>query len=370
MYANKILQPDNPSVQNVRNWNGFARKFAFPSQRANALAVTVKPDRISELRYCYTMKGYSVLYIEPLVRFRSASGCWCRNGPGQPIFVSFCFEAPVLQHSMAAQQEVKAPILSISADERKVLMEVYDTDKNELLSDAELAAIVKDYNDKKVTSEKALTVLKRFDVDGNGVIDGTEVLQFKHRVDMNETNARYAAYSASFARAFRYLAFTSDFGEALRPVVSKAIVNSSYAVAIGYCFADVGWEAYKLKKRNYLTEKGEPMSMTQCIVERSTFQAVASIAVPTLVVHTAVDIAKKVTTRVGRYTKWGPSIVGLSIIPLLPMYIDHPVGKYGCTRLILCGVSLIYVFVVFSEHALEWTFANYGPWANKKSHKD
>ena len=120
------------------------------------------------------------------------------------------------------------------------------------------------------------------------------------------------------------------------------------AVAFGYCFADVGWEAYKLKERNYMTEKGVPMSMTQCIVERSAFQAVASIALPFAVIHTAVDVSKRFFNKIGRYTKWGPSIVGLSIIPALPLYLDHPV-----------------------EHAIEWGFERFGPWAthgNKDSH--
>lgn len=70
----------------------------------------------------------------------------------------------------------------------------------------------------------------------------------------------------------------SDFGEALRPVVSARLVNASYAVAIGYCFADVGWEAYKAKERGFLNEKKQPVTMTQVIVERSVFQGIASIA--------------------------------------------------------------------------------------------
>lgn len=75
-------------------------------------------------------------------------------------------------------------------------------------------------------------------------------------------------YSAAFARAFRYLAFTSDFGEALRPVLASRIVTATYAVSIGYCFVDVGWEAYKLKQRGYVTENNEKISMAKLVVER------------------------------------------------------------------------------------------------------
>mmetsp|Transcript_33490 Transcript_33490/g.48572 ORF Transcript_33490/g.48572 Transcript_33490/m.48572 type:complete len:196 (+) Transcript_33490:18-605(+) len=169
-----------------------------------------------------------------------------------------------------------------------------------------------------------------------------------HAVDMNETQLRYAAYSAGLARIFRYLAFSSDFGEALRPVVSSRIVNASYSVAIGYCFADVFWEGYKHHKRGNITEKHEPLTLTQVVVERATFQAVASMIVPTIIIHTSVDVTKKLCKRIGRFQKWGPSIVGLSIIPLLPLYLDHPV-----------------------EHALDWTFKKYGPWAGSaKPHSD
>jgi fission process protein 1 len=106
----------------------------------------------------------------------------------------------------------------------------------------------------------------------------------------------------------------------------------------------VGWEGYKHQKRNYLTEAGKPMSMTQVIVERTVFQAIASIAVPFLVIHTTVDVATKVFKKyLPKYTRFGPSIVGLSIIPLLPTYLDHPV-----------------------EHGLETIFKKFGPWAEKE----
>ena len=119
-------------------------------------------------------------------------------------------------------------------------------------------------------------------------------------------------------------------------------MTGSYAVAIGYCFADVGFEAYKLHKRGYVNEKQVPMSMTQLVVERSTFQAVASITVPFLVIHTTVDVVKKICEKAGRFKKWGPSVAGLCIIPFLPLYLDEPV-----------------------EHGLEWVFERYGPWAHK-----
>ena len=230
----------------------------------------------------------------------------------------------------------------MTIEELTVLQEIYDTDRNGTLCKDEIAAIVKSYNEKTITDARIINILKRYDTNEDGTIDDTEGEHFKHELDINETSARYAGYTSGLARLFRYLAFTSDFGEALRPVVSRTIVNSSYAVAIGYCFADVGWDAYKLRRRGYVTEKNEPMSMTQCVVERATFQAVASMIIPTAVIHTSVDVARKVATKYGRYQKWGPSLVGLSIIPLLPLYLDHPVGKY----LMCISSSFLFLYMV------------------------
>jgi len=166
-----------------------------------------------------------------------------------------------------------------------------------------------------------------------------------------DSNFRYAGYSRSLAKLFRYLAFTSDLGEAFRPVVNVAIVNLAYAISFGYCFVDVGYEAYKLQERGYVAEHDptKKITMAQCIVERATFQAVASIAVPTIVIHSTVDITRKILAKVGRFQKWGPTIAGLSAIPLLPMYFDHPI-----------------------EHAMESAFRKYGPWKDEvpKPHAD
>ena len=101
-----------------------------------------------------------------------------------------------------------------------------------------------------------------------------------------------------------------------------------------------------MKKRGFKSEKGEPMSVTQMVVERSTFQLLASIVGPFAVIHTAVDQSSKFFKKINKFKKWGPSVVGLSLIPILPMILDEPV-----------------------EHGLEWAFGNYGPWAKSGGHK-
>jgi fission process protein 1 len=243
--------------------------------------------------------------------------------------------------------------LHLTEDDLKALKTLYDSDKNDQLSEAEIDRMVSDYNEKKIMDPRVANILRKYDTNGDGKLEFSEMKVLEEHISIGDTAARYAAYSGVLARAFRYLAFTSDFGEALRPVVKVGIVNASYAVAIGYCVVDVAWEGYKLKQNNYKTNAGVPMSMTQCIVERSTFQAIASVALPFAIIHTAVDVARRVFTKVGKFTKWGPSVVGLSIIPLLPLYLDEPV-----------------------EHGIEHVFETYGPWAHHSTsphfehHKD
>ena len=66
-----------------------------------------------------------------------------------------------------------------------------------------------------------------------------------------------------------------------------------------------------------------------------------------MLIYSAVDIAKHATRGMGRFTRWGPSAFGLSIILLLPLYLDEPV-----------------------EHSLEWSFEKYGPWAGSNTKSD
>lgn len=209
--------------------------------------------------------------------------------------------------------------------------------------------------DKKI-EELVAAEMKRQNLKEDDATVSAVVAKVIEKEDVDEpstldSNLRYAGYSRSLAKLFRYLAFTSDLGEAFRPVVNVAIVNLAYAISFGYCFVDVGYEAYKLKERGYVAEHDhtKKITMTQCIVERATFQAVASIAVPTLVIHSTVDITRKVLAKVGRFQKWGPTIAGLSAIPLLPMFLDHPI-----------------------EHAIETAFRKYGPWKDEapKPHSD
>lgn len=71
------------------------------------------------------------------------------------------------------------------------------------------------------------------------------------KVDTLDSNARYLGYFARAQRYIiqgsRYVAYTSDIGEAFRPVVPPTIVTAGYAISWMYLVGDVGYEGYKAK---------------------------------------------------------------------------------------------------------------------------
>eukprot|EP01111_Echinosteliopsis_oligospora_P006386 TRINITY_DN2049_c0_g1_i1.p1 TRINITY_DN2049_c0_g1~~TRINITY_DN2049_c0_g1_i1.p1 ORF type:complete len:231 (-),score=78.74 TRINITY_DN2049_c0_g1_i1:117-809(-) len=139
-----------------------------------------------------------------------------------------------------------------------------------------------------------------------------------------ETPARYLAYVARIRPLLmagtRYLAFTSDVGEAFRPVSHINIVRAAYAISWGYVASDIGLESYKEYERG-----GTRQDMAQVAAKRAVFQTLASMALPSLAVHTTVKYAGRYFNRIGRFTKWGPTIAGLALIPALPYMFDHPI---------------------------------------------
>jgi mitochondrial fission process protein 1 len=232
----------------------------------------------------------------------------------------------------------------ISPADMKILLDAYDGNHDQKLSEDEIQVMLSNLKNSKEVSTEVKKVLMKFDANGDGVIDDEE-MSVVHDV-LVHTPLRIAGYTGAYAKLFRYLAFTSDFGEALRPVVRLGIVNLSYAISIGYCLTDIGMEAYDLHHRGYKTKDHQHlMTMTQCIVERTAFQGLASIAIPFAIIHSTVSLGRKLFTKIGRFQKFGPSVLGLSVIPLLPLYLDEPI-----------------------EHAIEHVFENYGPWGKKEHH--
>lgn len=105
--------------------------------------------------------------------------------------------------------------------------------------------------------------------------------------DSVDSEVRYAAYGARLRTALRagtrYVAYTSDIGEAFRPVVPPWIVSAAYGISWLYLAGDVSYESYKAHRRGptplEATHFSEPVRVGMAAVERATFQSIASMSV-------------------------------------------------------------------------------------------
>jgi len=136
---------------------------------------------------------------------------------------------------------------------------------------------------------------------------------------LRDTAARFSAYA-------HYLAYSSDFGESFRIVAPTQFVNITYFMTGFYCLSDVVFNAVHEYQSEALPDWGK-VGLTA--VHAGTFQLLASLVWPFLVIHTAVHTSEKhIFTKMaeGPMRRWGPSAVALCLIPFLPL-VDEPVER-------------------------------------------
>ncbi|TFL05633.1 mitochondrial 18 KDa protein-domain-containing protein [Pterulicium gracile] len=170
-------------------------------------------------------------------------------------------------------------------------------------------------------------------------------------VDSVDSNVRFAAYGARLRTALRagsrYIAYTSDIGESFRPLVKPWVVSASYGVSWIYLTGDVAYESYKAHRQGpsplEALHFSENTRIALAAAERATFQSIASMGLPALTIHTAVKQAKKAFVNVKNPTvkAWGPTTVGLAILPALPFMFDHPVETATASVFDFIKVKLI-----------------------------
>ncbi|KAI9600639.1 hypothetical protein H4Q26_000428 [Puccinia striiformis f. sp. tritici PST-130] len=183
------------------------------------------------------------------------------------------------------------------------------------------------------------------------------------RIDSTDTAARYLGLVARIRPLLlpgtRYLAYTSDIGEAFRPVVNSKVVTGAYGISIAYVLGDVAYEGWK----GHLQAQGDPndnLVIGLKVARRAAFQGTASMLFPalawqfsscfslsiseiskhsvktlflrlSLISHSAVRYSKKfIFSNMAnpRIQSIGPTAVGLGIIPFLPTLFDEPVEHF------------------------------------------
>jgi len=149
-----------------------------------------------------------------------------------------------------------------------------------------------------------------------------ELERNRHDVSSQHTPLmRYGAYAAAIARCARYLAYTSDVGEAFRPVVHVRAVQACYGVSWGYVIASIAWDNQSLQQHG--VSGTDLWAMT---AKSAVFQSVASMALPAFTIHTVVHQTKHRLFQkfLPRFVQWGPTLCGLAVVPFLPLMWDYP----------------------------------------------
>ncbi|KLO15755.1 hypothetical protein SCHPADRAFT_902127 [Schizopora paradoxa] len=153
--------------------------------------------------------------------------------------------------------------------------------------------------------------------------------------DSTNSEVRYMAYGARIRTALRaaqrYIAYTSDVGEAFRPVVKPWVVTAAYGVSWLYLAGDVGFETWKAQRKGPTPLEAASFTESQRLAlvaaKRGIFQAIASMALPAFTIHTIVKQSARLFKKtVNPRTKaWGPTLTGLAVVPILPYLYDAPV---------------------------------------------
>ena len=147
-----------------------------------------------------------------------------------------------------------------------------------------------------------------------------QLFAVKAKVGMAKAKVGMAKAKAAAAANARYTAYSSDVGEAFRPMVPEWAVRATYGLAITYIAGDVGLTTYEESKRPDATQE----TTFRAFCHAAIFQGVASLALPMAIIHQAVHAAQVATKKMGRFTKWGPTLAGLLLIPALPYAVDEP----------------------------------------------
>lgn len=101
-------------------------------------------------------------------------------------------------------------IPKISEEDLKMILKHYNANQNvdEKVSFTkdEIHKLADDFKANKLKDPSLIKIIEKFDTNKDGILDDKEKAAMEDHLN---STLRYAGYSAVFARAFRYLAFTS-----------------------------------------------------------------------------------------------------------------------------------------------------------------
>ncbi|WFD36314.1 hypothetical protein MCUN1_003193 [Malassezia cuniculi] len=112
--------------------------------------------------------------------------------------------------------------------------------------------------------------------------ESPDAIKVHHELDHpeQESAGRYVAYFSRLKTLItsgsRYIAYSSDIGEAFRPLTRPAVVTAAYGISWAYVFGDVGsvcWHASKVLDKNHPSFNED---IAWIALRRTVFQTLAS----------------------------------------------------------------------------------------------
>lgn len=162
--------------------------------------------------------------------------------------------------------------------------------------------------------------------------DIVDLVQEHHEqsAHVDESLGRYTAYTVRLktlvSSVSRYIAYSSDVGEAFRPLARPFVVTAAYGISWAYIFTDVGYTCWQAAQDR---EHDSPLAadLAWIAARRGTFQTLASIVLPAFTIHSVVKHSAHLFSKFKspRMRIAGPTAAGLLTVPLLPFLFDHPV---------------------------------------------
>lgn len=172
--------------------------------------------------------------------------------------------------------------------------------------------------------------------------------------DSTESSIRYTAYAnrlrTILQASHRYVAYTSDIGESFRPVAHPNLVTFGYGISWAYLIGDVAFESWKARMNQqgtyypglkpWETDKINKLVPSPEVIndyddfdwkivglKRAVFQGIASMGLPAVTIHSTVRYSSLLfkNSSIKNVKTYGPVVLGLGIVPILPYLFDEPV---------------------------------------------
>lgn len=123
----------------------------------------------------------------------------------------------------------------------------------------------------------------------------------------------------AFTAKAKAAAYASEVGESFRPIVPRSLVNTLYAISIGYVVIDIAGRTYCVKDQGF--EK-----VAYFVLDTSLWHSLASLILPAVTIHSIVKYSAKATKKITTNKSacaWIPALLALGSVPFIIHPLDH-----------------------------------------------